>query len=206
MNKCSFCGSNERKVRMLISGISGFICDDCALRASELVRMQLGEMDGWDDDDDEADEVSGRRSAAQAKRKLPKPEKIKKYLDEYVIGQDETTVAQFAAGFGGGMGRMRQVCGSFSGMVMVSGFLKPFTNPSVAADKGANYELIQHFASQFKAETGSIVCGELLGLAKGENNAPQPSPRNKDYYQRRPCVEYVALAARLLGDYINSQE
>ena len=123
-----------------------------------------------------------------------------------VIGQDETTVAQFAAGFGGGMGRMRQVCGSFSGMVMVSGFLKPFTNPSVAADKGANYELIQHFASQFKAETGSIVCGELLGLAKGENNAPQPSPRNKDYYQRRPCVEYVALAARLLGDYINSQE
>ncbi|MCF0202293.1 MAG: ATP-dependent Clp protease ATP-binding subunit ClpX [Bacteroidaceae bacterium] len=89
MNKCSFCGSNERKVRMLISGISGFICDDCALRASELVRMQLGEMDGWDDDDDEADEVSGRRSAAQAKRKLPKPEKIKKYLDEYVIGQDE---------------------------------------------------------------------------------------------------------------------
>ncbi len=85
MNKCSFCGQNERQVRMLISGLNAFICDDCSKRAAELVDMQLGENSDSQEDEDfnfNTDEKNGGK-------KLPKPAKIKEYLDQYVIGQDE---------------------------------------------------------------------------------------------------------------------
>lgn len=78
MNKCSFCGHNEHQVRMLISGVNAFICDDCTKRAAELVDMQLGSDQQYDDTED-----------VLKNKNLPKPAKIKEYLDEYVIGQDE---------------------------------------------------------------------------------------------------------------------
>ncbi len=79
MNKCSFCGQNERQVRLLISGLNAFICDDCSKRAAELVDVQLGsDSDAADDTEDVLKD-----------KKLPKPAKIKEYLDDYVIGQDE---------------------------------------------------------------------------------------------------------------------
>lgn len=87
MNKCSFCGQTERQVRLLISGLNGFICDDCSLRAAELVNTQLG-LNKNDDDFDFDDEPEAG-STSKGKKKLPKPDKIKAYLDEYVIGQDE---------------------------------------------------------------------------------------------------------------------
>lgn len=87
MNKCSFCGQTERQVRLLISGLNGFICDDCSLRAAELVNTQLG-FDKIDHDFD-FDNDSETGSTSKGKKKLPKPDKIKAYLDEYVIGQDE---------------------------------------------------------------------------------------------------------------------
>lgn len=92
MNKCSFCGQNERQVRLLISGLNGFICDDCSLRAAELVNTQLGtnnadEADDFDFDTDSDTDTSDSKKGK--KKKLPKPDKIKQYLDEYVIGQDE---------------------------------------------------------------------------------------------------------------------
>ncbi|MCQ2253961.1 MAG: ATP-dependent Clp protease ATP-binding subunit ClpX [Bacteroidaceae bacterium] len=87
MNKCSFCGQTERQVRLLISGLNGFICDDCSLRAAELVNTQLGLNKNDDDFDFDDDPETG--STSKGKKKLPKPDKIKAYLDEYVIGQDE---------------------------------------------------------------------------------------------------------------------
>ncbi len=94
MNKCSFCGQNERQVRLLISGLNGFICDDCSLRAAELVNTQLGinsadEAEDFDFSDDPDEDVETNSSKKGKKKKLPKPDKIKQYLDEYVIGQDE---------------------------------------------------------------------------------------------------------------------
>ncbi len=94
MNKCSFCGQNERQVRMLISGLNGFICDDCSLRAAELVNTQLGMNDAddaedFDFDTDSNSDLDAGNSKKSKKKQLPKPEKIKAYLDEYVIGQDE---------------------------------------------------------------------------------------------------------------------
>ncbi len=89
MNKCSFCGQNERQVRLLISGLNGFICDDCSLRAAELVNTQLGLNDAEDFDFDTDSDAEAGNSKKGKKKPLPKPEKIKAYLDEYVIGQDE---------------------------------------------------------------------------------------------------------------------
>lgn len=94
MNKCSFCGQNERQVRLLISGLNGFICDDCSLRAAELVNTQLGlndanDAEDFDFDTDSDTDVDTSNSKKGKKKQLPKPEKIKAYLDEYVIGQDE---------------------------------------------------------------------------------------------------------------------
>lgn len=88
MNKCSFCGQNERQVRMLISGLNGFICDDCSLRAAELVNTQLG-LDSTSDEDFDFDVEDNDTESKSNRKKLPKPEKIKAYLDDYVIGQDE---------------------------------------------------------------------------------------------------------------------
>lgn len=84
MNKCSFCGQNERQVRLLISGLNAFICDDCSKRAAELVDVQLGSEAANDEDDFNFD-TEGKGKG----KKLPKPAKIKEYLDQYVIGQDE---------------------------------------------------------------------------------------------------------------------
>lgn len=92
MNKCSFCGQDERQVRMLISGLNGFICDDCSLRAAELVNTQLGFNEAEDPEDFDFDTTSDAdtdKTKKGKKKQLPKPEKIKAYLDEYVIGQDE---------------------------------------------------------------------------------------------------------------------
>lgn len=92
MNKCSFCGQDERQVRMLISGLNGFICDDCSLRAAELVNTQLGFNEAEDPEDFDFDTTSDAdtdKTKKGKKKQLPKPETIKAYLDEYVIGQDE---------------------------------------------------------------------------------------------------------------------
>ena len=74
---CSFCGSNENEVKLLISGVSGYICENCAQQAYEIVQ------------------TSGVLSRPSTKgpsndnKKLPKPQEIKEYLDQYVIGQDQ---------------------------------------------------------------------------------------------------------------------
>ena len=82
-----------------------------------------------------------------------------------VFGLDDKTAASIASGFGGGMGRMLEVCGSVSGMVFLSGLISPADNPSDKGARTANYALVQEVAGEFKAINGSIICRELLGLS-----------------------------------------
>ena len=77
-NKCSFCGRSEKDVNLLITGLNGYICDDCAQQAYNIV-MQAGILAG------KKPESSGNFKL----KKVPKPKEIKEYLDEYIIGQDE---------------------------------------------------------------------------------------------------------------------
>ena len=114
---------------------------------------------------------------------------------------DDTMLATVAASFGGGMGRMREVCGAVSGMSIMASFLAPCPACDNAEAKRQNYALVQRFAEQFRAENGDIVCRRLLGL-ECRKDEPTPSPRTAEYYKKRPCAELVASAARIVGEYL----
>ena len=125
-----------------------------------------------------------------------------------VFGIDDQTAAAVSSGFGGGMGRMREVCGAVSGMVMLAGLIRPATDPSVKEWRTANYALVQEMAGEFKAINGSIVCKELLGLVPMGSSqqipqeSPEPSDRTPEYYKKRPCEELVGISARIVGEKI----
>lgn len=124
------------------------------------------------------------------------------YNDIMSLSADDA--AKIAAPFGGGMGRMREVCGTVCGMTMLAGAISPATDPKNMEQRKANYALVQHFASEFRNENGDIICRRLLGLEPREEQAEtaMPSERTAEYYRKRPCVEYVATAARIVGEYL----
>lgn len=118
-----------------------------------------------------------------------------------ITGLDESTVATITASFGGGMGRLREVCGAVSGMSFLASFISPCPTADNAEAKKANYALVQHFAEQFRQQNGNIVCRSLLGLDHPKDE-PMPSPRTAEYYKKRPCAEYVYDAAKIVGKYL----
>ena len=121
-----------------------------------------------------------------------------------ITSLDEQMVATITAPFGGGMGRMREVCGTVSGMTFVAGAICPSSNPQNMEERKQNYALVQEFANKFRGENGDIVCRRLLGLEPREEAAESamPSERTAEYYRKRPCVEYVASATRIVAEYL----
>lgn len=119
------------------------------------------------------------------------------------LGLDMKTAAALSAGFGGGMGRMREVCGACTGAFMALGLKYGSYLPTDAQKKKEMYEIIQKFAARFKEENGfdSIICRELLGLPSGASE-PKPAPRTENYYKKRPCGELVGIAAALLTEFM----
>ena len=107
--------------------------------------------------------------------------------------------AKMASSFGGGMGRMREVCGAVSGMLMVAGLLYGYDTPGDDVSKKAHYTLVQELAGQFRNEVGSIVCREIL---KNPPSDPNPTPRTAEFYAKRPCARMVILAGQILDRYI----
>lgn len=116
-------------------------------------------------------------------------------------GISEDTALRLSSSFGGGMGRLREVCGAVSGMFMVAGVLYGYSDPDDTDAKAAHYEKIRALAKEFSDMYGTIICRELLG----ESSAGTPSPRNEKFYQTRPCIEYVAYAAKLTEDLIKEK-
>ncbi len=115
------------------------------------------------------------------------------------LGLTREYAAKMASSFGGGMGRMREVCGAVSGMLMVAGLLYGYDTPGDDAAKKAHYTLVQDLAGQFRQEAGSIVCREIL---KNPPSDPNPTPRTAEFYARRPCARMVILAGNILDRYI----
>ena len=115
-----------------------------------------------------------------------------------VTGLEPSFAAKLASSFGGGMGRMREVCGAVSGMLTVAGLLYGYGAPDDAAKK-AHYTLVQALAGQFRDEHGSIICREIL---KNPPSDPNPTPRTAEFYKTRPCARMVMTAARILDEYI----
>ena len=120
-----------------------------------------------------------------------------------VLDMEPEQVARLASGFGGGMGRMREVCGTVSGMTMVAGAICPASDVSDKATKTANYALVQEFAASFREQNGSIICRELLGLSRPEGT-PVPQDRTPEYYRKRPCAELCAMAAGIVAEKLES--
>lgn len=110
----------------------------------------------------------------------------------------EETVKRLTLGFGGGMGRMREVCGGVSGMTFV---LSAIYGDD---DKGKIYERVQEVANEFKRQNGSIICRELLSLNINGADNPKPEERTDTYYKKRPCPELVAMCADILDEYIKN--
>jgi C_GCAxxG_C_C family probable redox protein len=140
-------------------------------------------------------------------------------------GLDEHTAAKLASSFGGGMGRMREVCGTFSGMMIVLGMLHGYdaAAETETENKKLHYARVQELASRFREEFGSIICRELLAgkakeaLKQGANaddkqiaamlsDGAEPTPRTEAYYKKRPCPDIVEAGARMLDDYMAELE
>lgn len=116
-----------------------------------------------------------------------------------VTGLDKGYCAKMASSFGGGMGRMREVCGAVSGMLLVAGLLYGYDDPADDEKKKNHYALVQELAGKFREQAGSIICREIL---KNPSSDPNPSPRTQEYYRQRPCARMVMLATEILEQYI----
>ena len=120
---------------------------------------------------------------------------------EDVLTIDLDTALKIASPFGGGMGRLREVCGSVSGMFMVLGFVKGYHEPGNYEDKKELYKHVQELARRYEEANGSIICRDLLGLnVKKEDAAPEK--RTEEYYKKRPCAEKIGSAAEILEQYL----
>ena len=114
------------------------------------------------------------------------------------LGIDIETGAKLASAFGGGMGRMREVCGALSGLFMLLGLKEGYFNPKDNEGKKELYSKVQKLAAEFREEFGSIICKDLLGLApKSPCDDPTPTPRDEKFYKKRPCVDNVKFAAKM---------
>ena len=112
---------------------------------------------------------------------------------------EEAVALRMASPFGGGMGRMREVCGAVSGMLLVLGDLYGYCEAQDTAGKKQLYKDIQDLAGAFRHRIGSIVCREIL---KNPPSDPNPTPRTEAFYANRPCVRMVMTAAELLEEFI----
>ena len=115
-------------------------------------------------------------------------------------GLDRETAMRLASGFGGGIARQREVCGAITGMCMAADLIRGPGEGSDKAAKDEHYAFIRGLCDAFRDETGSIICRELLGLAPKQSDSPVSEARTAAYYQKRPCAELVALAAKILSD------
>lgn len=118
-----------------------------------------------------------------------------------VTGLDEELALLLSSSFGGGMGRMREVCGTCSAMFMVAGILYGYTSKGDINEKAEHYRRIQYLAQEFKNQNGTINCLELLKHLSVDKN-PVPEQRTEQYYKVRPCIKFVRTAAEILDRYI----
>ena len=116
-------------------------------------------------------------------------------------GISREMAAGLASSFGGGLGRLREVCGCVSGMALVCGALEGYTDPKAAAEKQDHYKRIQKLVTTFKDENGSYICRELLSGINSDTT-PVPEARTESYYKKRPCAELAACAADILERHL----
>ncbi len=122
------------------------------------------------------------------------------------LGLPLEMVLKLSQPFGGGMGRLREVCGTFSGVLFVIGQLYGDSEPN-SPNKARVYMKVQAIADRFRAEHGSLICREILGFAKDHETDPaHPSERTEEFYRKRPCARVCAVTASILEAYLEEQK
>jgi len=120
------------------------------------------------------------------------------------LGLDFDTAMKIASSFGGGMGRMREVCGTVSGMFMAAG-MAFFPSENSPAAKAKQYEIVQELAKRFREKNGSIICRELLEGVES-STLPTPSERTETYYKKRPCIELVGDSVEIFEQFLSENK
>ena len=115
------------------------------------------------------------------------------------LNLDKELALKLSSSFGGGMGRLREVCGAVSGMFMIAGLLKGYSNPTDKKAKDAHYALIQALSEEFKAVHSTYICKDLLQVAGKQS--PVSEERTPEYYKSRPCVRFVITACEILDKH-----
>lgn len=121
------------------------------------------------------------------------------------FGLEKETALKISEPFGGGMGRMREVCGTVTGMFMVLGLAMGNSDAKDGSTKKNVYKSVQELAAKFKEDNGSIICRELLGFQKNNKESYVPSERTNEYYKKRPCPELCKYAADILEEYLKKE-
>ena len=114
---------------------------------------------------------------------------------------EQQVAMKLSSSFGGGMGRLREVCGAVSGMFLIAGVLYGYDDPKDQKIKAEHYARIQKLANEFQEQNKSIICRELLG-DDGISNDPVPEARTEKYYEKRPCIDLVGDAAKIIENYL----
>lgn len=122
-------------------------------------------------------------------------------FDDVIKKDDLSLLVSSASGFGGGIGRLREVCGTFSAGVIILGYFFGYDKAEEKEKKALLYSYIQDYAERFEKENGSIVCRELLGLGYRRDN-PVPEERNSEYYRKRPCAVLSEKSAVIIENFL----
>ena len=116
------------------------------------------------------------------------------------------TGLKLTSSFGGGMGRLREVCGAVTAMFMLIGLKEGYTSFNDDTAKQKHYEKVQNLAKKFKDKFGSIICRELLNLKNNENSSPKPTNRTEEFYKTRPCESFIKFASELIEKELNTNK
>lgn len=124
-----------------------------------------------------------------------------------IYGLDKEMALRIAAGFGGGVGRMRMMCGAVSGIVTLVGLDCGQTRGDDREGKATCYKVVQDLLALFKERNGSIICADLLKMQGCQvvTDTNVPDERNAEYYRKRPCARKVESAARIFAEYLDSK-
>lgn len=117
-----------------------------------------------------------------------------------IVNIEKQTLLKAVSPFGGGIGRLREVCGAASGMFFVLGCVLGYNDATDTANKSLLYKYVQDLAEEFKKQNGSMICKELLGVSGKQQ--PIPDKRTDEYYKKRPCAEIVKTAGDILEDFL----
>lgn len=121
-----------------------------------------------------------------------------------LYGMDKGEGLMMTSTMGGGVGRMREVCGAVSAMALLYGLIDGNEDPKDQAKKEAVYQRVRDMSDEFARRNGSIICKELLGIAEREESAA-PDIRTEEYYAKRPCTQLVRCAAEIIESNLGEE-